>query len=49
MWSSVAIALAVTIGSRCATTQMPVQSRIRSVTAAAALSAISGSSVRLCS
>ena len=41
------MALAVTIGSRWASTQMPVPSRIRSVTAAAAASVTSGSSVRL--
>ncbi len=42
-----AIALAVTIGSRCATTQIPVPRRMWSVTADAAASATSGSSVRL--
>ena len=46
-WSSVATAFAVTIGSRCATRQMPVPTRSRSVTAAAIDSATNGSSVRL--
>ena len=41
------LALAVTIGSRCATRQMPVPSRIFSVVAAASASATIGSSVRL--
>jgi hypothetical protein len=44
--SSVAIALAVTIGSRWAGRATPVPSLIRSVTAAAAASATNGSGVR---
>ena len=43
----VATALAVTIGSRCATRQMPVPTTSRSVAAAAIASATNGSSVRL--
>ncbi|GIU89694.1 MAG: hypothetical protein KatS3mg010_0793 [Acidimicrobiia bacterium] len=42
-----ATAFAVTIGSRCATRQTPVPSRMRSVTDAAVASATSGSTVRL--
>ena len=39
--------MAVTIGSRCATRQMPVPTTSRSVAAAAIASATNGSSVRL--
>ena len=42
-----ATALAVTMGSRCATRQIPVPRRMREVTDAAAPSATNGSSVRL--
>lgn len=45
--SSVATALAVTIGSRCATSAMPVPISSLVVTTAAAVSATNGSSVRL--
>jgi hypothetical protein len=45
--SRLATALAVTMGSRCATRQIPVPSWMRSVTAAAAVRARNGSCVRL--
>ena len=46
-WSSVAIAFAVTIGSRCAISAIPVPSRKSVVTDDAAASATNGSSIRL--